>query len=128
MLGSLHNAEDRDAGDHAPHLAPGSGHFEGRSSLRSWLYTITTNSSLRLIERRPKRVLPIEYGPPADPHEATGKPLVESIWVEPYPDERLPADDESASPEGALRAAREALSSPSHGGPPAPASRANAQR
>ena len=73
--------------------------FESRSSLRSWLYTIATNSSLRLIERRPKRVLPIEYGPPADPHEPTGMPLVESVWVEPYPDERLPADDESASPE-----------------------------
>ena len=35
---------------------------------------------------------------PADPHAETGKPLVESVWIEPYPDERLPADGE-ASPE-----------------------------
>jgi RNA polymerase sigma-70 factor, ECF subfamily len=97
MLGSLHDAED--AMQEALLRAwRGIARFEGRSSLRSWLYTIATNSSLRLIERRPKRVLPIEFGPPADPHVDTGKPLVESVWVEPYPDERLPADGE-ASPE-----------------------------
>jgi RNA polymerase sigma-70 factor (ECF subfamily) len=98
MLGSLHDAED--AMQEALLRAwRGIARFEGRSSLRSWLYTIATNSSLRLIERRPKRVLPIEFGPPADPHEPTGKPLVESVWVEPYPDERLSAGDEQASPE-----------------------------
>ena len=98
MLGSLHDAED--AMQEALLRAwRGIARFEGRSSLRSWLYTIATNSSLRLIERRPKRVLPIEFGPPADPHADTGKPLVESVWVEPYPDERLPAADEAASPE-----------------------------
>ena len=97
MLGSLHDAED--AMQEALLRAwRGIARFEGRSSLRSWLYTIATNSSLRLIERRPKRVLPIEFGPPADPHVDTGKPLVESVWVEPYPDERLPADGET-SPE-----------------------------
>jgi RNA polymerase sigma-70 factor, ECF subfamily len=98
MLGSLHDAEDA-MQETLLRAWRGIGRFEGRSSLRSWLYTIATNSSLRLIERRPKRVLPIEFGPPADPHEPTGKPLVESVWVEPYPDERLPANDESASPE-----------------------------
>src|SRR5204862_77977 len=51
-----------------------------------------------LIERRPKRVLPIDFGPPADPHEPTGAPLVESAWIEPYPDERL-ADTVTDSPE-----------------------------
>jgi RNA polymerase sigma-70 factor (ECF subfamily) len=73
--------------------------FEGRSSLRSWLYRIATNSSLRLIERRPTRVLPIDHGPPADPHDEIGTPLVESTWIEPYPDERLGVDDGPASPE-----------------------------
>jgi RNA polymerase sigma-70 factor (ECF subfamily) len=98
MLGSLHDAED--AMQEALLRAwRGIGRFEGRSSLRSWLYTITTNASLRLIERRPKRVLPVEYGPPADPHGVVGKPLVESTWVEPYPDDRLPSGDETASPE-----------------------------
>jgi RNA polymerase sigma-70 factor (ECF subfamily) len=98
MLGSLHDAED--AMQEALLRAwRGIDRFEGRSSLRSWLYTITTNASLRLIERRPKRVLPIEFGPPADPHEPTGKPLVESTWIEPFPDERLAADTTEATPE-----------------------------
>jgi RNA polymerase sigma-70 factor, ECF subfamily len=98
MVGSLHDAED--ATQEAMLRAwRGIGRFEGRSSLRTWLYTITTNSSLRLIERRPKRVLPIEFGPPADPHEPTGKPLVESAWIEPYPDERLGDGDTETSPE-----------------------------
>jgi RNA polymerase sigma-70 factor (ECF subfamily) len=97
MLGSLHDAEDA-MQETLLRAWRGIGRFEGRSSLRSWLYTIATNSSLRLIERRPKRVLPIEFGPSADPHGEVGKPLIESTWVEPYPDERLPAD-ESASPE-----------------------------
>jgi RNA polymerase sigma-70 factor, ECF subfamily len=97
MLGSLHDAED--AMQEAMLRAWRSiDRFEGRSSLRSWLYTITTNASLRLIERRPKRVLPIEYGPPADPHEPTGKPLVESMWVEPFPDERLAVEQTQTSP------------------------------
>jgi RNA polymerase sigma-70 factor (ECF subfamily) len=98
MLGSLHDAED--AMQEALLRAwRGIGSFERRSSLRSWLYTVTTNASLRLIERRPKRVLPIEYGPPADPHEPTGKPLLESVWVEPFPDDPLVASEATRSPE-----------------------------
>jgi RNA polymerase sigma-70 factor, ECF subfamily len=73
--------------------------FEGRSSLRSWLYAIATNACLRAIERRPKRVLPIDYAPAADPHDGLGEPLVESVWLEPYPDERLDLEDGLAGPE-----------------------------
>lgn len=73
--------------------------FEGRSSLRSWLYTIATNACLRVIERRPKRVLPIDYAPAADPHDRLAEPVVESVWIEPYPDERLGLEDGLASPE-----------------------------
>src|SRR5205807_8160837 len=73
--------------------------FEGRSSLRSWLYRIATNTCLDVIGRRPKRVLPIDYGPAADPHQAPGEPLVESVWVEPYPDETLGLEDGLAAPE-----------------------------
>jgi RNA polymerase sigma-70 factor (ECF subfamily) len=68
-------------------------------SLRSWLYSIATNVCLRAIERRPKRVLPIDYGPAADPHDGPGAPLSESLWVEPYPDERLGIEDRLAGPE-----------------------------
>jgi RNA polymerase sigma-70 factor (ECF subfamily) len=85
MLASTHDAEDalQDALLRAWRALP---QFEGRSSLRSWLYRIATNSCLRLIERRPQRVLPIDYGPPADAHDEPAPPLVESVWIEPYPD------------------------------------------
>jgi RNA polymerase sigma-70 factor (ECF subfamily) len=73
--------------------------FEGRSTLRSWLYTIATNTCLNAIARRPKRVLPVDYGPAADPHAAPGEPVVESVWLEPYPDEMLAIEDGPASPE-----------------------------
>jgi RNA polymerase sigma-70 factor, ECF subfamily len=85
MLGSVHDAEDalQDALLRAWRGLP---RFEGRSSLRSWLYRIATNSCLRLIERGPRRVLPIAYGPQSDPHDDLAPPLVESVWIEPYPD------------------------------------------
>src|SRR5262249_56008300 len=67
----------------------GLGRFEGRSSLRSWLYRIATNTCLRAIERRPKRVVPIDYAPAADPHEALAARVDDPIWLEPYPDTNL---------------------------------------
>src|ERR671922_1110438 len=98
MLGSLHDAEDATQ-EALVRAWRGIGRFEGRSSLRSWLYRIATNSALRLIERRPKRVLPVDYGGPRDPHDDIGEPLVESTWIEPYPDGRLPADNGPVSPD-----------------------------
>ena len=84
MLGSIHDAEDA-LQDALLRAWRGLARFEGRSSLRSWLYTIATNACLRAIERRPKRVLPIDYGPAAtDPH-APDRPITESVWIEPYP-------------------------------------------
>jgi RNA polymerase sigma-70 factor, ECF subfamily len=85
MLGSMTDAEDA-LQDTLLAAWRGLPRFEGRSSLRSWLYTIATHACLRAIERRPKRVLPIDYGPPADPHARRGDPLVESVWVQPFAD------------------------------------------
>jgi RNA polymerase sigma-70 factor (ECF subfamily) len=98
MLGSVHDAEDA-LQDVLLRAWRALGGFEGRSSLRSWLYTIATNVSLNQIARRPKRVLPIDYGPAADPHGGPGEPLLESVWIEPYPDERLGLEDGLAGPE-----------------------------
>jgi RNA polymerase sigma-70 factor (ECF subfamily) len=98
MLGSVQDAEDvlQEALLRAWRALS---RFEGRSSLRSWLYTISTNACLSAIERRPKRVLPIDYGPATDPHVAPGEPVTESVWLEPYPDDTLALEDGLASPE-----------------------------
>jgi RNA polymerase sigma-70 factor (ECF subfamily) len=86
MLGSVHDADDA-LQDALLRAWRGLGTFEGRSSVRSWLYRIATNTCLDLAGK--KRVLPIDYGPAADPHDGPGPPLVESVWVEPYPDAGL---------------------------------------
>src|SRR5262245_39149572 len=88
MLGSTHDADDA-LQDALLDAWRGLARFQGRSSLRSWLYTVTTNACLKVIRRRPKRVLPIDYGPAADPHDAHREPLAESVWIEPYQDEQL---------------------------------------
>ena len=82
MLGSVHDAEDA-LQDALLRAWRGIGRFEGRSSLRSWLYRIATNTCMDLAGKR--RVLPIDYGPGADPHDSPGVPVVENVWVEPYP-------------------------------------------
>ena len=71
MLGSVYDADDamQDATLRAWKALK---RFEGRSSLRSWLYTIATNTCLTQIQRRPKRVLPVDYGPSTDPFEGPG--------------------------------------------------------
>ena len=73
--------------------------FEGRSSVRSWLYKIATNACLRAIERRPRRVLPVDYAPAADPRADPAEPVADAVWLEPYPDERLGPGSGLASPE-----------------------------
>ena len=98
MLGSVHDAEDA-LQEVLLRAWRGLARFEGRSSLRSWLYTIATNTSLNMIARRPARVLPVDYGLAADPHSGPGEPVVESVWVEPYPDEPLGLPDGYAAPD-----------------------------
>ena len=71
--------------------------FEGRGSVRSWLYRIGTNTCLDQIARRRKRVL--LHGPPADGADALGgEPLHDEIQIEPYPDEQLGDENGHASP------------------------------
>jgi len=98
MLGSIQDAEDA-LQETLLRAWRNLSSFQARSSLRTWLYTIATNVCLRAIERRPSRVLPVDYGPPADPHEPLHEPLVESVWIEPYPDERLGLAERLAGPE-----------------------------
>src|SRR6266699_2531972 len=80
ILGSVQDAEDA-LQDALLRAWRGLAGFEGRSSLRSWLYRIATNACLDVISRRPKRVLPIDYGPGADAHDSPGIPVTETVWV-----------------------------------------------
>jgi RNA polymerase sigma-70 factor (ECF subfamily) len=84
MLGSSFDADDA-LQDALLRAWRGLGGFVGRSSLRAWLYKIATNACLDVIARRPQRVLPLDYGPPADPHDGIGAPIAESVFIEPYP-------------------------------------------
>ena len=67
-----------------------SGQFEGRSSVRSWLYRIASNVCLDMLRGRQRRARPMELGPPSAPDEAfLGQMLPESMWVSPIADERV---------------------------------------
>ena len=98
MLASVHDAEDA-LQEASLRAWRGLARFEGRSSLRSWLYTIATNTCLNLIAKRPKRVLPLDYGPATDPHDGLGMPLAETVWIEPYHDETMGVEDGFAAPD-----------------------------
>lgn len=94
MLGSVHDAEDA-VQDALVRAWKSLGGFEGRSSVRAWLYKISTNVCLTAIERRGRRALPFDFGPsgqggPYDP------PATEIDWLEPYPDALV--DDGRAAP------------------------------
>jgi RNA polymerase sigma-70 factor (ECF subfamily) len=98
MLGSVHDAEDalQDALLRAWRGLP---RFEGRSSMRTWLYRVATNACLDVAARRPPRQLPVDRVAAAEVHSEPGRPLLESVWIEPYPDHELGLEDGFAGPE-----------------------------
>jgi RNA polymerase sigma-70 factor, ECF subfamily len=98
MLGSVYDADDA-LQETLLRAWRGIDRFEGRSSLRSWLYAIATNACLTQLQRRSKRVLPIDYGPATDPQLPPGIPVTESVWIEPYPDEVVGLTDGRAAPD-----------------------------
>jgi RNA polymerase sigma-70 factor (ECF subfamily) len=68
--------------------------FEGRSSLRSWLYRIATNVSLDMLNGRERRARPMDLGPSREPVAESLNLLPEVTWIEPVPDGRvLPEGD-----------------------------------
>ena len=83
MLGSLQDAEDQ-LQETLLAAWRGIDGFEGRASVRSWLYKIATNRCLDEIRRRPRLGLPSEHGEPRDPL-APIEPQGEHLWVEPCP-------------------------------------------
>src|SRR3954453_4580625 len=80
--------------------------FEGRSSLRSWLYRIATNVCLDMLQGPQRRARPMDMGPASSAETALGAPLVETTWVMPVADPAvLPEDGDPAE----LAAQRETL-------------------
>lgn len=71
--------------------------FQGTGTLRSWLYRIATNVCLDTLDKQkaPKRSLQHQNYPPADPSAPFAPPVMEPIWLEPFPDAWLPADEDS---------------------------------
>jgi RNA polymerase sigma-70 factor, ECF subfamily len=63
--------------------------FEGRSSLRTWLYKIATNASLDALDSRHVRGLPRELYARGDPKNPLPQPSQEVMWIEPFPDEMI---------------------------------------
>jgi RNA polymerase sigma-70 factor, ECF subfamily len=83
------------------------GTFEGRSSLRVWLYRIATNACLTALEQRGRRALPSGLGAPAGDPDAPAGPAEPGLaWLEPIPDARVVP--ESRDP-ATIVAARESL-------------------
>jgi RNA polymerase sigma-70 factor (ECF subfamily) len=91
MMGSVHDAEDV-VQETMLRAWRAYDRFEGRSSLRTWLYRIATSACLTSLESRRRRPLPTGLGDPSSDPEA---PLVERQevpWLEPIPDAMVGAE------------------------------------
>jgi RNA polymerase sigma-70 factor (ECF subfamily) len=89
MLGSGFEADDavQETMLRAWHAAD---RFEGRSSVRSWLYRIATNVCIDMLRSSQRRARPMELGAASPPHESyLGPGLPECTWVSPIADERV---------------------------------------
>jgi RNA polymerase sigma-70 factor, ECF subfamily len=105
MLGSVFEADDavQEAMVRAWKAIDG---FEGRSSLRSWLYRIATNVCLDMLRGRERRALAMDLGPSGTADSFLGTTRPENAWVTPIPDGRvLPEDGDPAE----LAATRESI-------------------
>ncbi|MGH2593237.1 MAG: RNA polymerase subunit sigma-70, partial [Anaerolineae bacterium] len=65
--------------------------YEGRASLRAWLYKIATNACLDALDKYPRRALPATTHPISDPSQPPAPPAGEAghVWLEPLPDDLL---------------------------------------
>ncbi len=107
MLGSLQDAEDQTQ-ETLLRAWRSMQTFEGRASVRAWLYRIATNACLDELDRRGRRLLPPMLGAPTlsfVPNQGIGD---DTPWLEPFPDAWLEVADTSPGPEARYEA-REAI-------------------
>ncbi|WP_233160644.1 sigma-70 family RNA polymerase sigma factor [Actinophytocola xanthii] len=90
MLGSVHDADDA-VQDALLRAWRGLARFEGRSSLRTWLYTVATRTCLDLIDARGRRALPMDLGPSSERAVIDDLPRTDLAWLGPYPHADLPS-------------------------------------
>lgn len=96
MLGSAFEAEDA-VQDTLLRAWRSFDRFEGRASVRSWLYRIATNVCLDMLKSPQRRARPVDLGPSSTVASATLVALPEATWIDPIPDQRvMPADDDPA--------------------------------
>lgn len=101
MLGSIDDAEDVLQETYL-RAWRGYGEFEGRASLRSWLYKIATNACLTAIEQRGRRALPSGLGAPSDDPDAEAVPI-DANWIQPLPTALVANDAQDPASIVALR-------------------------
>src|SRR5437764_2486279 len=70
--------------------------FEGRASLRSWLYRIATNVCLDMLAGRERRARPMDLGPAREPVASNLNSLPEVTWIEPIPENALAPEGDPA--------------------------------
>ncbi len=76
--------------------------FEGRSSLRSWLYRIATNICLDMLRGRQRRALPMDLSAPVPATTPPGRMLADQAWIQPLPDIDLTSADADPAERAAL--------------------------
>jgi RNA polymerase sigma-70 factor (ECF subfamily) len=103
MLGSADEAEDLVQETYLRAWRSYAG-FEGRASVRTWLYRIATNACLTAIERRGRRPLPSGLGGPAEDPETLLVAGSEVPWLRPIPDALLAGADEDPAAVASSRA------------------------
>lgn len=91
MLGSLADAEDM-LQETMLRAWQAMERFEGRASLRTWLYRIATNACLDQLAARKRRELPTTIGAPGRPGDPLPPPSTDIAWLEPLPDTLLAGD------------------------------------
>ena len=105
MAGSVHDADDL-MQEALIRVWKGLPRFEQRSNLRTWLYRVTSNVCIDSLEKRERRVLPMDLGAAAGPNDPIGPPRLDANWLEPCPSDFYSSDERSP---GALYERRQSV-------------------